>query len=193
MKSYFEKKDDTLIVVFHGTGGDELDLVPLVQTLFSKSSILSLRGEVSENGMNRFFKRYAHGSFDEDSIRSEAAKIHSFLESKITEFTRVIFFGYSNGANMIGALLSLYPSFITEAVLLHPMKVIDIPSHINAKVVVTSGKYDQLISEQETQRFISFLQKQGAVVTSFSFESGHEITMDEIQTLSDHFKAEVQE
>ena len=184
MKYYTEKGDTTLIVVFHGTGGDEHDLIQLVRLLHPTAFLLSLRGEVEEQGMLRFFKRLSPGVFDEENVREEAAKIKTFLADKLVEYSRVIFLGYSNGANMIGVLLQLYPSLVSEAVLLHPMQVLADPVSSSARVAITYGLHDTMIPASASKRYADFLQNQGCIVTTLAFESGHEVTQKEIEQVA---------
>ncbi|MFT4343550.1 MAG: alpha/beta hydrolase [Candidatus Woesearchaeota archaeon] len=180
MKFHKIEGNKTLYVVFHGTGGNEFDLIPLTQEIDTSASILSLRGEVEEQGMLRFFRRTAMNVFDIKNVKEEGEKIYNFLQDKIKEYERVIFLGYSNGANMIGALIQLYPHFISHAVLLHPMKVLDTKLSTKANIIITLGEGDTMIPAAETRKFISYLKESGATVHELIYQGGHGITHDEI-------------
>lgn len=185
----FEKNgNSTVFVLFHGTGGDEQDLVPLASFIDSDASLVSLRGEVSEYGMLRFFRRLQPGVFDEESILSEAKKIHDFLQPKITVFEKVIFLGYSNGANMIGALMQLYPELVSHAILLHPMLALEKPFRLQASVIVTYGETDMMITPEQTKELIIRMKEGGVSVSEFSFNGGHEISHKELETVKEEYK-----
>ncbi len=113
---------ETTLLLLHGTGGDENDLVPVGRGTAKGAAMLSPRGRVDENGMARFFRRVREGVFDEESIHKEAAALEGFVRDAAREHgfdpTRVIAFGYSNGANMAAALMLLYPKLLAGAVLL---------------------------------------------------------------------------
>jgi len=192
MIHHFEKGNSMLVVLFHGTGGDEFDLIPLSRSLFPDASILSLRGNISENGMNRFFRRISFNVFDEKNVLEEAQKIHDFLVQKIKELrnnfsiSTTIFLGYSNGANMIGVLLQKYPELTQKAILLHPMQIINESEKINARIILTSGKKDSMIPFTETKKLEYFLQSKGATLTHHQFQGGHEISPEEIKTIKNN-------
>ncbi|HEX9804960.1 MAG TPA: VOC family protein, partial [Candidatus Dojkabacteria bacterium] len=124
---FFEinNKSEKTIVLLHGTGGDEYDLLSLFdEELFRNSNIISLRGNVIESGMYRFFRRFKFGEFDQENIKEEARKIKEFIEiyKKINpKVSEIIFAGFSNGANMILNVMILYPDLVKKAALLHPM------------------------------------------------------------------------
>lgn len=181
------------LVLLHGTGGDEHDLLPLSKKLDLDVNILSLRGNVSENGMNRFFKRLSFGVFDEDNIRQEAEKLRMFISTYLDvhsmDSSDLLFLGYSNGANMIVSLALLHPQTVTTAALMHPMLPLQIEkSDLNqATFAVTYGKKDRMISPTETQTLITVLREKGGEVSVFSHSGGHEVTQDEILFISNFF------
>lgn len=116
------KQSKYTLVLLHGTGADEHDLIPLAQSVAPLTSILSLRGRVQENGMNRFFKRFNMHEFDLDSVDYEADHIVTFLKEAKQKYNidNYVFLGYSNGATMISALLLKQPELFKGAVLLQP-------------------------------------------------------------------------
>ena len=112
------------LVLFHGTGGTEEDLVSIGHMLDPEAHILSLRGEVNENGMNRFFKRLAEGVFDEEDLTMRAKQILKEIEELLARYelreTALHSAGYSNGANMIAGMLYLYGDVFQKSVLFQP-------------------------------------------------------------------------
>ncbi len=182
---YQDNNVSETLVLFHGTGGDEYDLLPLVHSIKKPYNVLSLRGNIREHGMNRFFRRLEFGVFDKDNIATEAAKLKGFIDEfsqkygvSIKDLTYV---GFSNGANMILAFLFLYPAYVEHAVLLHPM----LPMRPGAMdlsektIAVTYGENDTMISPEQSRDVIETLQKNSAHVHSFSHSGGHEIPAGE--------------
>src|SRR4051812_5032609 len=110
------------LLLLHGTGGDESDLMSLGRAVAPTANLLSPRGPVMENGMPRFFRRFAEGVFDVEDIKARAQQLADFINSAATEYsfdaTRVIAFGYSNGANIAAAMLLLHPDALAGAILL---------------------------------------------------------------------------
>jgi len=181
-----QKKSKKVLVLLHGTGADEHDLLPLAQQVAPEHRYLSLRGNVNENGMNRFFKRISFGVFDEENIRNEAQKLADFIQTFIKDNSLttndVTFLGFSNGANMILALLMLHPQVVSKAVLLHPMMPleetkIDLSQH---KIAISYGETDQMITPQQSKQVITFLENAGVEVATFSHQGGHGVTKEEV-------------
>ena len=183
MKYYHEHKTEKLAIVFHGSGADEMDLVPLVTELLPNHSILSIRGTITDRGTLRYFSWPINGVFDENEITQNAEQIYEFLQNWLTKYKSHTYIGYSNGANMIGALMQVYPEIVQHAVLLHPLQVYPHSKPLNARVILTYGAHDSMITPTQTIQYSKFLTKHGAQVTLREFESGHEITSIEIQTV----------
>ena len=185
---YYQKKGkvNKTWVLLHGTGADEYDLVPLAQSLRDDFGIVSLRGNVSEGGMIRFFERKAMGEFVEESVRQEAKKLAEFIkafgEENKVGVEELIYLGYSNGANMILALLMTVPELVAEAVLLHPMLPLEERRlELEAKrFFVSYGEADQMISAQESEKVIRFLKKYRGKVDKVAHSGGHEIRPEEL-------------
>ncbi len=197
------KKSKRILILFHGSGGDEHDLLPLCADIDPDAAILSLRGNVSENGMLRFFRRFSTGKFDQENIISEAGGIYRFLSDFIAMHDRVpsdlLFVGFSNGANMIVALLFLYPSLVRHALILHGLLPLD-DAHIPAPAVDLSGSSlfvslglgDQMIAPAATLSLISVLRSHGAAVTIYKDDAGHTVTEGELDAarkfLEQHYR-----
>jgi len=173
------------LFLLHGTGGDEHDLIPLVEPVRERYNIVGLRGNVSEGGMPRFFARLAMGVFDMASIEAETGKLASFLThwyaEHNTDAKSATFVGYSNGANMILATLFRHPSVITNAALLHSMLPFDPPqlNLMSKRFLVTYGERDPLIPAAEALNVAAVLRAGGADVDAFAHPGGHELTHTE--------------
>jgi len=175
------------LLLFHGTGGNENDLLSLVDPLKSRYNFLGLRGNVQENGMNRFFARMGQGLFDQDSIDREVEKLVMFIarwcQAKSITEQDLAFCGYSNGANMILATLFAHPTVIQKAVLFHPM----LPSQPaltvsfqGRQLLVSYGEEDQMVPINESHRVINVLTARGATVEVVEHAGGHEVVRDEV-------------
>jgi phospholipase/carboxylesterase len=186
--SHDRSKSKTLFLL-HGTGGNEHDLIPLVEPAAADFNIVGLRGNVLEGGMPRFFARKAMGVFDQDSISTETDKLAAFLSSWYTaesaDASQAVFVGYSNGANMILATLFRHPNVIHSAALLHPMLPFDPPAVdlTGKRFLVTHGLQDPMMPPGEADRVIATLQSNGASVESFAHPGGHELTYAEQEAL----------
>ena len=178
-----------IVLLLHGTGGNEHDLVPLAGTLLPGAGVLSPRGKVLERGMPRFFRRLAEGVFDIEDLKLRTAELADFITATAAErgfSTRdVIAVGFSNGANIAGALLLVRPDVLGAAVLframvpLIPEKQPKIPS---TPVLISNGKMDPLVSAEETERLAALLRFAGADVTLSWQTSGHDLTERDVIT-----------
>lgn len=170
------------LFLLHGTGGDEHDLLPLVEPLAEHYNFLGLRGNVLEGGMPRFFARVGMGVFDQESIRIESEKLAAFLaawnEKHGLTPEQSAFIGYSNGANMLLATLLRYPAVIRTAALLHCMLPFEPPEAdlSGGRYLVTHGLRDGMMPPGAAAAVIAALQAAGAEVQEFSHPGGHELT-----------------
>jgi predicted esterase len=176
-----------VVLLLHGTGGDENDLIPLSQIILPDASILSLRGNVQEMGMNRFFRRFPDGSFDIRNIKEEVEKLKEFLDLASKEYDfrikDLIIYGYSNGANFGLSFMLLNPKIIQRAVLLHPMLTIA-PKDLelgSSKFIITNGKYDTFTTPEQRASLVKLLNDYNAEVYNYEHEYGHEIRPDELE------------
>ena len=176
------------MILFHGTGGDENSLISIAENLDNDSSILALRGNVNENGLNRFFKRLGVGVLDFDNLKSETDNLNNFLNDFFVknnlENVFVTLLGYSNGANMIGSLLLNKPNLLVQAaILLRPMLMVKDPININLNnlpVYVSSGKFDQLVKINESKELSELFTKSNAKIKSKIYNCGHELSYEEL-------------
>lgn len=170
---------DTLLLL-HGTGGDERQLVPLGRQLFPDAALLSPRGRVLENGAPRFFRRFAEGVLDLEDWKKRSHELADFVQGQCEKQSldpgRLTAFGYSNGANIALGLLLWRPEVLSAAVLMRPMFVSDdVPGHSLAgkRVLILSGAHDPLIPREDHSRLTRQLEDAGAEVTARMLEAGH--------------------
>lgn len=184
------------LVLFHGTGGTEEDLVSIGHMLDPEAHILSLRGEVNENGMNRYFKRLAEGVFDEEDLTMRAKQILKEIEELLARYelreTALHSAGYSNGANMIAGMLYLYGDVFQKSVLFHPMvplKSGPAASLDMAEIFIGAGLNDPIVPYDNTTQLMQELTQQGAFVTMKTYEMGHRLTLEEVEDAKEWYTA----
>ncbi|MEY2564046.1 MAG: phospholipase/carboxylesterase [Verrucomicrobiota bacterium] len=165
------------LLLLHGTGGDENDLLPLGRELDPVAALLSVRGNVSENGMPRFFRRLAEGVFDEADVIRRAHELADFVGVAATHYEfdpkAVIAVGYSNGANIAAGMLFLRPEVLAGGVLFRAMVPLVppvLPDLAHARVIISSGKQDPIVPVENAERLAAMFRKAGAKVT-LRFES----------------------
>jgi predicted esterase len=180
--------DAPTLLLLHGTGGDESDLVPFGQAAAPGAALLSPRGRISENGMPRFFRRFGEGRFDEANLRDEAQALASFVTNaaKTYQFdpTRVVALGFSNGANIAAGLLLLHPRVLAGAVLLRPMVPLipaNAPDLRGRPILISAGQYDPIVPQANTLQLAKLLQSAGAEVTLKRQPLGHNLASPDLQ------------
>ena len=178
-----------ILLLLHGTGGNEHDLVPLAETLLPAAGILSPRGQVLERGMPRFFRRLAEGVFDIDDLKVRTAELADFITASAVKHQfatgNVTAVGFSDGANIAGALLLLRPDTLGAAVLFRamvPLTPETLPNVPATPVLISNGKMDPLVSVEETERLAALLRSAGADVTVSWQNAGHELTDRDVIT-----------
>lgn len=176
------------LILLHGTGGDEHSLVDAVRFLDENCTILSFRGRIKEDGMNRFFRRNGLNQFDSASLEKETdhllAEIKDFSQKKGIPMKDWIFFGFSNGANIAAHLLLERETEIRTAILLHPMSVIESAgtfSLADKKIWLSFGIGDPIVSEKNIEKLAGCFEKRNADITVALFDQGHQVTMDELE------------
>jgi predicted esterase len=186
---------DTLVLL-HGTGGNEEDLLPLGPLLRPGAALLSPRGNVLENGMPRFFRRLAEGVFDLEDLRFRAGELSEFIRGRVRaegrDARRVYAVGYSNGANIAAALLLLHPGVLTGAALLHAMVPLepDSPPNLSGiRVFLSAGQRDPIVPVENSGRLRDLLGGFGAEVSFYSTPGGHELRQAEVDAARDWFAA----
>jgi phospholipase/carboxylesterase len=182
------------LLLLHGTGGDENDLLPLGQAVAPGSALLSPRGKVLENGMPRFFRRLAEGVFDEEDVRRRAHDLADFIAEarEAYDLAAPTALGYSNGANIAAAVLLLRPEAFAGAVLLRPMMPLRTvsPPDLNGKpVLLVSGLADPIASPRMVDPLVSALTEAGAEVEQRLLPIGHPLTRSDIEVAHRWFEA----
>lgn len=189
---YKEKqKDAPVFVLLHGTGGNEKDLLPLAEKFNPNYNQLAIRGNVKENGMNRFFKRHAEGKYDWKDLEFRAQELYGFIQKKAEEYQfkldNLILVGFSNGSNIAIKLMLEKPEIFKQAILFAPMypkNVNEIQDFTESNVFLSLGINDPIVKKSESQRVIDLFQKRGAHVTTIWGE-GHHIHPEALKKASD--------
>jgi len=171
------------LLLLHGTGGNESDLLPLAEVIDPEASVLSVRGNVLENGMPRFFRRLSEGVFDEEDLIFRTKELYDFLDeaSKKYNFDRrnVLAIGYSNGANIAASLLFHYKDALKGAILHHPMvprREVTIPDLSESSILITAGTNDPICPPTETEELKTLLENAGAILDVHWGNDGHRLT-----------------
>ncbi len=184
------------LLVLHGTGGDENDLLPLAQHIAPGCGHLSLRGNVSERGMPRFFRRFAEGVFDLEDVQLRAQQLAAFVSSASIVYgfaaNNVYALGYSNGANIANAVFLTQPHLLRGGMLLRSQLTYVppvLPSLAGKAVLLSSATHDQLISEQESTRLYDTLQSAGAQVSIAWQTATHSLIKSDIEMCASWWNA----
>ena len=180
-------KSDRTLLLLHGTGGNERDLIPLGRGLDPNASLLSPRGKVLESGMPRFFRRLAEGVFDLEDLRKRTQELADFVTSAAHHYEiddkKIVAVGYSNGANIAASMLLLRPEVLSAAILFRAMVPLvpeKQPDLSAARVLISEGDHDPIVSAAEAGRLAGLFRNAGAEVTIRFFQSGHELTSEDV-------------
>ena len=176
------------LLLLHGTGGDEKDLLPIGRMFDERAALLSPRGKVLESGMPRFFRRLAEGIFDHEDLVNRTHELAEFVEVAADEYSidlnRLFAVGFSNGANIAASLLLLHSGLLAGAVLLRAMVPFEPetpPDLSGTPVYLAAGRSDQLVPPENTERLAELLRSAGAEVTLDWQPGGHGIGRAEIE------------
>jgi len=179
--------DAPTLLLLHGTGGTEDDLLPLAPMLMPDAGILSPRGKVLERGAPRFFRRLAEGVFDVEDLEARTQELAAFVGAAAAQYgfdaRHVFAAGFSNGANIAASLLLLRPEVLAGAILFRAMVPLvpePLPALAGTPVFLSNGTFDQMVTADETERLAALLRKSGAAVTLAWQRSGHELTQADI-------------
>lgn len=191
--------NDTTLLLLHGTGGTEHDLLSLAQFINPTANVLSVRGNVLENGMPRFFRRLAEGVFDEADLITRTEELNNFLTKAASDYgfnrDKIIAIGYSNGANIAASLLFHYNNALRGAVLHHPMvprRNITLPNLSEKNVLITAGKQDPMCPPEESEELHELLQNAGAEVETFWIDGGHQLIQAEVEKAKQWYEENIQ-
>lgn len=174
-----------VLLLLHGTGGDESDLLPIGRELDPEAALLTPRGNVSENGHPRFFRRFAEGVFDEEDVVRRANELADFLLAAAAKYEfdakTVTAIGYSNGANIAAAMLLLRPAALEAAVLFRAMVPLSKPAAAKLegkRVFISAGSQDPIIPRENVENLAGFLRASGAEVQVVVQDAGHGLPED---------------
>lgn len=171
------------LLLLHGTGGSERSLLPLAEAVAPAWGVLSPRGQVSENGALRFFRRIAEGVFDEEDLVQRAAELAAFVESSEVDLSKLVALGYSNGANMAAALMLLHPHLLAGGALLRPMVPIrptTLPDLSGKCALALVGSFDNITPPDAGRDLAELLRSAGAEVDLVSLPAGHQLTREDV-------------
>ena len=177
-----------VLLLLHGTGGDERSLLALATIVDEEASVLSVKGNISENGMPRFFKRLAEGVFDEEDLVFRTHELNQFLSDAAKQYgfdrNNIVAIGYSNGANIAASLLFHIPNALKAAILHHPMvprRHITLPSLTDIPVFIGAGENDPICPKEESIELAQLLTEAGSEVTTHWEHFGHQLTRTEVE------------
>lgn len=176
------------LLLLHGTGADENDLITLGRSLSPDAHLLSPRGQVLEDGMPRFFRRFAEGVLDVGDLKARTDSLFSFVHAAAAEFdvdvSKVTAVGFSNGANIAGSTLLRHPRFLPAAILLRPMVPYEPEGSVNlsgVRVFIGAGRADPMVEESVTERLAQVLREGGAEVELSWTEGGHALEPEDVE------------
>jgi phospholipase/carboxylesterase len=193
-----EHPDGTTLVLLHGTGGNEADLLPIARRIAPHATLLGVRGRATEEGTNRWFRRVDTTTFDQADLRSEAETFAAFVEGAVAGYgldsDRLAFLGYSNGASLLAAVIQLHPGVVRRAILLRGIQAtenLQAADLSETRVLMLDGRDDLVVRNAST--LADDLRACGAKVESRMLSAGHELSGADVteaagwlrQTLSD--------
>jgi len=180
------------LLLLHGTGGSERDLVGVGRMLNPEAALLGVRGNVSERGMARFFRRIAEGVFDEADLIARTAELNAFVDESAERYGfdrgNVVAVGYSNGANIAASMLYHHQGALKAAVLFHPMvprRGVDLPDLTGVPVFIGAGRNDPLCTMAESEELGAALGAAGANVQTHWENSGHQLSRTEVEAAAE--------
>lgn len=178
-----------LVFAFHGTGGDEHQFHSLAQHLVPGGGVVSPRGDVSEMGASRFFKRTGEGVYDMDDLAARTQKMIEYVGAHKDENpgSQVFAFGYSNGANILASVVMLRADLFDKVALLHPLITWDpgsVAGLADKPILITAGKHDPITPWSQTTMLVDWFKGQDAQVTVEAHDGGHELRQSEIEALA---------
>lgn len=183
---FLHEPGDPTLVMLHGTGGDEREMLEFGHRLSHRTGFLSIRGREPENGMNRWFRRLAEGVFDEANLRMRTDELADFVTETLPSVRRFAV-GFSNGANIAAATLLLRPEAFDGAALLAPMVPLEpgsLPNLDGKPILMVCGKRDPLVPQANAQSLATMFQAAGADLEVIWHEGGHGLGQPEMNAVS---------
>lgn len=183
-----------VLLMLHGTGGDEHSLMSLAAMIDPAASVLSVRGNILENGMPRFFRRLSEGIFDEEDLIFRTKELKQFIDEAAEQYgfdrAKVIAIGYSNGANIAASLLFHYSDALLGAILHHPMvplRNIELPQLNGVSCFISAGENDMMCPPAETDELAALLTATGGDVMVHWERNGHQLTRTEVMAAKEWY------
>ncbi|MBE7733887.1 VOC family protein [Devosia faecipullorum] len=185
-----DRPDGSTLILLHGTGGDEADLMPLAHKAAPEATLLGMRGRSTEDGTRRWFRAFGPAIFDQKDARFEAGALHAFFEEAAGAYRldreKLVALGYSNGANLLGVAMLLHPDMVRRAVLLRPVMVLDAAPEVDLSgvaVLVVLGEKDAFRAQGE--KLVEVLRAAGAEVSVAVLRQGHELSPEDAGAIAD--------
>ena len=182
-----ERPASPTLLLLHGTGGDERDLLPLGRELWPGAALLGVRGKVLENGMPRFFRRFAEGVFDVEDLKVRTNELTQFIEAAAEHYAfnkqHLVGVGYSNGANIAASLILVHPHSLAAGVLFRaqvPFTPDLVRNFSELSVFIAAGIRDPIVPRDRTEQLAAILESGGADVSMFWHQGGHELGDDDV-------------
>ena len=192
LHEFVHGNSDRTLLLLHGTGGNERDLIPLGRELDPNASLLSPRGKILENGMPRFFRRLAEGVFDLEDLKTRTNELADFVAAAVRHYKldaeHIVGVGYSNGANIAASMLLLRPEIMHAAILFRAMVPLipdKLPDLSSVHIWIGAGDQDPIVPGSETKRLAELLRRAGADVTIRFAEAAHGLTNDDVEAAHD--------
>ena len=181
-------RNGPVLLLLHGTGGNEEDLIPLAKMVMPQAAVLSVRGKVLENGMPRFFRRFAEGVFDLEDLKFRTDELAAFLDNARAHYllpkNDFIALGYSNGANIASSLLLSKPGYLRGAILLRAMVTIKPEPTIDLSgisILLSEGEHDPIVPKSNATELAEIFKLAAAVLTVHWHKGGHELGQDDVE------------
>ena len=179
-----------LVFAFHGTGGDENQFFTLIEAILPEAGIIAPRGDVSEAGANRFFRRTGEGVYDMDDLAVRTDRMAGFVSAHKARHpgTPVYGLGYSNGANILASVMLADGGLFDRVVLMHPLipwTPADSPALSGRAVLITSGQRDPICPPPQTRALVEYFRAQHSRVEHMELPGGHEVSNAELQTVAE--------
>lgn len=191
---YIKGQNQITLLMLHGTGGNENDLLSIAKQIDSNANVLSVRGNVLEYGMPRFYKRKAMDIFDRESLIEETHNLCDFVRNASDKYhfdcKKVVAIGYASGANIAISILFHYEQAFYKAILLHPMvplRGIDLADLNGTKIFIGAGRNDRMMPNHEVEELTQMLQSANASVEVFWTDYGHQLSKEEIKVAKDWY------
>lgn len=180
------------LLVLHGTGGDENDLISIGQAIAPGAAILSPRGNVLENGAPRFFRRISEGVFDPKEVRARAEELARFIRAAVVTYrldpARIFALGYSNGANIASTVMLIEPGLLQGSILLRPMLVYEPPEQSDlsdSAIFISAGRTDPIVPQSSVEQLAALFEAARADVTLKWQLAGHSLVPNDVREASE--------